>query len=134
MTDNRLTQGLDNRSAGVDLLARAEALVRAPSIPSHLSAELERALMLVREGDPLGLRTLMAAVKGADDFRHIVHADGNLHFSMHVRGLLDSASWALESTSIRADVAERIRSAIRLIQRGEETGVGALEAALTESG
>lgn len=116
-----------------DLIARAETLRYLPSTRSDLGDEIERGLALMRNGDPAGARVLEEAVEAVANFKHIVHADGDFYLSMHVRGMLDSAYWALESSSTPPEVAERIREAERLIGLGDEAGVAALETALAEA-
>lgn len=116
-----------------DLIARAETLRYLPSTRSDLGDEIERGLALMHNGDPAGARVLEEAVEAVANFKHIVHADGDFYLSMHVRGMLDSAYWALESSSTPPEVAERIREAERLIGLGDEAGVVALETALAEA-
>lgn len=132
--DQSLSADFGRRTADVrDLIVRAETLRRLPSTRSDLGDEIERGLALVRNGDPAGARVLEAAVEAVADFTHIVHADGGIYLSMHVRGMLDSAYWALESSSTPPEVAERIREAERLIGLGDEAGVAALETALGDA-
>ena len=116
-----------------DLIARAETLRYLPSTRSDLGDEIEGGLALMHNGDPAGARVLEEAVEAVANFKHIVHADGDFYLSMHVRGMLDSAYWALESSSTPPEVAERIREAERLIGLGDEAGVVALETALAEA-
>jgi len=116
-----------------DLIARAETLRYLPSTRSDLGDEIECGLVLMHNGDPAGARVLEEAVEAVANFKHIVHADGDVCLSMHVRGMLDSAYWALESSSTPPEVAERIREAERLIGLGDEAGVVALETALAEA-
>lgn len=116
-----------------DLIARAETLRRLPSTRSDLGDEIGRGLALMRNGEPTGARVLEEAVEAVANFKHIVHADGDFYLSMHVRGMLDSAYSALESSSAPPEVADRIREAVRLIGLGDEAGVAALETALAEA-
>lgn len=111
----------------------AETARCLPSTHSDLGNEIERGLALMRNGDPAGARVLEDAVEVVANFKHIVHADGDFYLSMHVRGMLDSAYWALESSSTPPEVAEHIREAERLIGLGDEAGVAALETALAEA-
>ena len=101
-----------------DLIIRAETLRRLPSTRSDLGDEIERGLALLRNGDPAWARVLQEAVEAVANFKHIVHADGDFYLSMHVRGMLDSAYWALESSSTPPEATERIREAQRLIALG----------------
>jgi hypothetical protein len=116
-----------------DLIIRAETLRRLPSTRSDLGDEIERGLALLRNGDPAGARVLEEAVEAVANFKHIVHADGDFYLSMHVRGMLDTAYWALESSSTPPEVTERIREAQRLIALGDEAGVAALETTLGDA-
>lgn len=116
-----------------ELVARAENVGRLPSTRSDLGDEIERGLALMRNRDPAGALVLQDAIEAVANFKHIVHADGDFYLSMHVRGMLDSAYWALESSSTPREVAERIRDAERLIELGDEAGVVALETALAEA-
>lgn len=116
-----------------DLIARAETVLRLPSTRRDLGDEIERGLALVRNGHPAGARVLEDAIEAVANFKHIVHADGDFYLSMQVRGMLDSASWALESSSTPHQVTERIREAKRLVELGDEAGVVALETALAEA-
>jgi len=113
------------------LISRAETVRCLPSTRSDLGDAIERGLALMRNGDPAGPRVLEEAVEAVTNFKHIVHGDGDFSLSMHVRGMLDSAYWALQSSSTPPEVAERIREAERLIGLGDEAGVAALETALT---
>lgn len=117
-----------------ELIARAETARSLPSTRSDLGEEIDRGLALVREGHPTGVRVLEDAVGAVANFKHIVVADGDFYLSMHVRGMLDQAYWALESASTPHEVAERIREAERLIELGDEAGVVSLETALAEAG
>lgn len=122
------------RSAlGTDILVRAEALRRLPSTRSDLADELDRGLRLARSGDPGAATVLGAAIAAVDNFRHVLPVDGGVALSLYVRGLLDSAYWALESPSTPPDIAARIRHAQQFIARGSEEGVAALEAALSRT-
>lgn len=114
-----------------DIIACADALRRLPSTRGDLAAELDRGLALARSGDPGAAGILEAAVAAVDSFRHILPVDGGFALSLYVRGLLDSAYWALESRSTPPDIAARIRDAEQLIARGNEEGVAMLEAALS---
>src|SRR5690606_22625664 len=86
-------------STARDVIVRAEVLRRLPSTRSDLADELDRGLALARDGDPDAARVLTAAVDAVDNFRHILPVDEGFALSLYVRGLLDSAYWALESPS-----------------------------------
>ncbi|WP_251450156.1 hypothetical protein [Microbacterium sp. Marseille-Q6648] len=118
-------------SADPRVISRAEALRRLPSTRSDLADELDRGLGLAREGDPAAARVLAAAVDAVANFRHIIPHDGGFALSLYARGLLDSAYWALESSSTPPSVAARIRDAQHLIEQGDEDGIAALQAALS---
>lgn len=120
-------------AAVLELIERAEVIRNLPSTRSDLGEEIEWGVALVREGDPPGVRLLEHAVEAVVSFRHIVYAEGDLFLSLYVRGMLDNAHWALESSSTSSDVAERIREAQRLIELGNEAGVAALEAAISQA-
>ncbi|WP_344097049.1 hypothetical protein [Microbacterium deminutum] len=134
-TDNQSFSGGFGRLTADDrdLITRAETLRCLPSTRSGLGDEIERGLALIRNGDPAGAGVLEDAVEAVANFKHIVHAAGDFYLSMHVRGMLDSAYWALESSSTPPEVAERIREAERHIGLADDAGVAALETALAEA-
>ncbi|WP_439593985.1 hypothetical protein [Microbacterium sp.] len=80
-TDDQSSSGGFGRLAAGDreLIARAETVRFLPSTRSDLGDEIERGLVLVRNGDPAGARVLNDAVEAVANFKHIVHADGDFY-------------------------------------------------------